>query len=40
LERNDPSTLDRTTLARRPDLARADREARREVRHYHRSGID
>jgi hypothetical protein len=29
LERNDSWTLDRATLAHRPDLARADREARR-----------
>lgn len=40
LERNDSWTLDQNTLVRHPDLARVDREARREVRHPHRSGLD
>lgn len=40
LERDDSWTLDTKTMARRPDLARADRQARKASRHPHRSGLD
>lgn len=40
LERNDSWTLDRETMAQRPDLAQAEREARREARHRQRSDLD